>query len=398
MQGVADLLDVLPEDRIVGEHIADGVDRMEHGSMVALTHEGTDLGEGAGGQFLAEEDRDMARHHDVLGAHLTQQRRFAYIEMFADGLEHLLELGGIGLDTDDTADNLLGELEIDLAVSERSVSEERSQYTLQVADGVRNMGSNEVDYLVREVDTVVVHLIMQDILAELVVRAAYLGGEAPLEARKQAIFDIPQLQRRAVARQDELLARLLEVVEDMEEGVLGALESGEVLDIIDDEHIDRLVEIQKVGNTIQVVRILELQLKRVGSNIKNARMREEQRHLVADGIGQMGLTYSATAVDKQRVEGREAGLLSDSHTGSTCQLVGLSRYERLKGIKRVELRFEILLAVRLRLIAAASLLLEKVFLLRTGRRDIGSRAGGGVDEDAILKLGTAAEYAQDRTR
>ena len=65
----------------------------------------------------------------------------------------------------------------------------------------------------------------------------------------------------------------------MEEGVLRTFETSEILNIIHNEYIYRLIEIQEIGYAISVARVLELQLKGIGRYIEYTRA----------GIRQQGL-------------------------------------------------------------------------------------------------------------
>ena len=126
----------------------------------------------------------------------------------------------------------------------------------------------------------------------------------------------------------------------MEERVLCSLESCEILDIIYDEHIDCLVEIEEVRYAVCFRSILVLQFERVRADIQDACARIECAHLITDRISEVGLTYSTASVDKERVESRSTGLLSDSQTGRARQFIRFSGNERVEGIECVQLRLK----------------------------------------------------------
>ena len=66
-----------------------------------------------------------------------------------------------------------------------------------------------------------------------------VGDQAPLEARAQTLFEPRNLVRRAVAGEDDLLLRVVERVEGVEELVLRAFLAGEELDVVDEQDVDR---------------------------------------------------------------------------------------------------------------------------------------------------------------
>src|SRR5260370_12183997 len=65
-------------------------------------------------------------------------------------------------------------------------------------------------------------LLLENGDARLEVGGLDIGDQAPLEARAEPLFDLGDLLGRAVAGDDDLLARLVEVVEGVEELLLGA--------------------------------------------------------------------------------------------------------------------------------------------------------------------------------
>ena len=61
--------------------------------------------------------------------------------------------------------------------------------------------------------------------------------QAPLEARDQALLQVLDLAGRPVAGQHDLLVRLVQGVERVEELLLDALLAGQELDVVDQQHI-----------------------------------------------------------------------------------------------------------------------------------------------------------------
>ena len=64
-----------------------------------------------------------------------------------------------------------------------------------------------------------------------------LGDEAPGEAAAQPILDARQLRRELVGREHDLLVRLVERVERVEELVLRAVLVRQELDVVDEQHV-----------------------------------------------------------------------------------------------------------------------------------------------------------------
>ena len=184
----------------------------------------------------------------------------------------------------------------------------------------------------------------------------------------------------------------------MEESVLRALQACEILYVVHDKDIHRLVEIEEVGYAVGVARVLELQLKGVGRYIEYTRMGVRQQGLVADGVGEVGLPYSAAAVDKERIEGGVARLASRRHAGSACQLIGLACYKVLEGVALIELGIEIVDRFSGLIVGFGSVLFAQR-LNRGSRGGNGApRAGSGVDKHTILQLRAMTEDAEDSRR
>ena len=92
-------------------------------------------------------------------------------------------------------------------------------------------------------------------MAIRVSRLTHICAEAPLEAGEEALLHALHFHR-LVAGQDNLLARLVEVVEDVEEHVL-RLPATEELHVVHDEDVHELVEVGEVVDTV-VHRVDEL--------------------------------------------------------------------------------------------------------------------------------------------
>ena len=217
---------------------------------------------------------------------------------------------------------------------------EGSQYAFEVTYRLAHVIGDEIHHLIRQRYTVPVHFGEQDSASQVVVRSLNLRRQSPFEACEEPLLDLLEFNRRTVRGQDKLLATLLQVIENMEERVLCSFEARKILNIIHNQHIHGLIEIEEIGYAVVECCVLVLQFERVGTDVQHSCLRVIDPYLVAYGIRQMGLSYSATAVDKQRIEGRITGLFGDRHTRSTRQLIGLAAHKRIKGIERIELGVE----------------------------------------------------------
>ena len=274
----------------------------------------------------------MTRLCDIFGTVLRKECPLGQVEMVRHGTDDITDSRLMRLYSHDMAHHFLREGKVNLFVSKRRMGEKRRQDPLQVTYRVLYILRNEINDLIRQSNAVAAHLVKQDILAQLIVRACYLRRQTILETCKQAFLDILEFHRSTVASEDELFAQLLEMVEDMEERVLRALEPRKILDVIHDKHIHRLIEIQEIRDAVCLGGILVLEFESVRADIEHAELRVDEPCLVSDSIGEVCLPHSASAIYKKRVESRRTGLLGDSDTRRTRQFVGFSGNERVKGI------------------------------------------------------------------
>ena len=85
---------------------------------------------------------------------------------------------------------------------------------------------------VRKLEAEFLSLDSDDLDFGVVVGRVELGRKSPLEAGQQSLFDVLQLHGRFIRGKDQLFACQLQVVEYVEEGVLGAGFSRELLDVV----------------------------------------------------------------------------------------------------------------------------------------------------------------------
>ena len=112
------------------------------------------------------------------------------------------------------------------------------QGALELADRVRDPGGDELEHVVGGVHPLLRGLLLQDRDAGLEVRRLDVGEQAPLEAGAHPVFQRGQLPRRAVRADHDLLVRVVQRVEGVEELLLRALAVLQELDVVDQQDVD----------------------------------------------------------------------------------------------------------------------------------------------------------------
>ena len=147
-----------------------------------------------------------------------------------------------------------------------------------------------------------------------------VGDEAPLEARPQALLDFRNTLRRRVAGEDNLFSRLVEVVEGVEEFLLGPLFARDELNVVDQQKVDRPVARAEGGRAVVADRIDELIGEVLGREIDDQRAGKQVNRPVADRVEQVRLAETDAAIDEQRVI-RARRELRDGLRGGLGELV-----------------------------------------------------------------------------
>ena len=105
--------------------------------------------------------------------------------------------------------------------------------------------------------------IAEDVLAQFHIRLFQLSYQTPLETGEQTVFHALKHHWCTVGCQDKLLAVLVQVVEDVEECILSLRYTGKFLNVINNQHVDGLIETDEIIEMVRSDRIGVLYLKEV---------------------------------------------------------------------------------------------------------------------------------------
>ena len=161
-------------------------------------------------------------------------------------------------------------------------------------------------------------------------------GEAPAEAGDQPFLHAGDLLRVGVAGDDDLLVRLDQRVEEVEELFLRPVLAAEELDVVDQQQIERAVVALEVVERLVLVGANDVGDVRLGVDVADLRARLALQDVVAERLDQVRLAEPDAAVDEERVVGSR--VLGDLQPGRAGKLVRLAGDERRERKARVEAR------------------------------------------------------------
>src|SRR5690606_37014195 len=130
----------------------------------------------------------------------------------------------------------------------------------------------------------------------------------------------------------------MQVIENMEENILSTLLTGKVVHVIHNDDVHGLVKIDKVVDGVVLQRVNKLLAELFARHIDNQLIGQVAFNLVADGLGQMGLTQPHTAIDHQWVERGAARLARHSKSRRAGQPVTFALDKIIKRIMLIQLR------------------------------------------------------------
>ena len=136
-------------------------------------------------------------------------------------------------------------------------------------------------------------------------------------------------------RQDDLLARLVDGVEGVEELLLRPLALGDELDVVDEQHVDAPIPVAEVLHLLLADRVDEVVRELLARRVQDPLARELAGDRVADGVHQVRLAEADAAVQEERVV-RVPGPLGDAQGGRMCQAVGASDDEVVERVATVQ--------------------------------------------------------------
>ena len=143
--------------------------------------------------------------------------------------------------------------------------------------------------------------------------------------------------RRAVAAEHDLLLRVVQRVEGVEELGLRAFLAGDELDVVDEQHVDAAVALAEIEHAVVADRVDHLVHEPLGRDVGQLQMTVVLQHVVADRVHQMRLAETHAAVDEQRVVGARRRF-RDGAARRVRELIRRADDEGVEGVTRIQPR------------------------------------------------------------
>src|SRR2546428_273257 len=208
-----------------------------------------------------------------------------------DGFDDALGREALALRVvEDVLQHLLRELGGDGHGVERRVRDDPRQCALELANVRDDPLREEIDDRRRDRDVLRLGLRTEDRDPRLEVRRRDVRDQTPLEPRAQPVFQLRDRFRRPVARENDLLALLVDRVECVEELFLRSLFAGDELDIVDEQDIDAPVALAEFLALLRADRIDELVGELLARGIHDALLWMARDHRVTDRVHEMCLS------------------------------------------------------------------------------------------------------------
>ena len=151
----------------------------------------------------------------------------------------------------------------------------------------------------------------------------------------QPLLEGGDLAWRAVARDHDLLLRIVQGIEDVEELLLRAVLAGDELDVVHEQDVDGAVLLAEGGQSVEADGVDHLVDEAVRGDVDEVQVPVAGLDVVADGMHEVRLAEAHPAVEEQRVVGL-AGDLGHRPRGGVGELVGGAHHEALEGVLGVE--------------------------------------------------------------
>src|SRR5712691_1152850 len=314
----------------------DLVDGVQDGSVVLAAELAPDLRQRGGGELLHDIHRYLAWKSDGPRVAANLQVLLAQIEVLAHAFLDQVDGDALFLRSDDVPEHLLRRRQRTGSAGQRSIRHQARQRAFQFAyvgfDCPRNIFRN----VVRQAEAFVLRFFLQNGDLSLEIRRLDVRDQSPLKPRAKPLLDGIDVLRQAVRGDNDLLLLLVERVEGVKKFFLRPLFSGDELDIVDQQNVDRVETVAEADHAVEAQRIDHFDRELFRADVTEPHRRIAPLDGVTDGVHQMSLAHAHSAIQEQRVVGF-GRLLGDGACRGMREFVGLADDEGVESVARVEL-------------------------------------------------------------
>jgi hypothetical protein len=129
------------------------------------------------------------------------------------------------------------------------------------------------------------------------------------------------------------------VVEGVEELFLGPLSSGQIVDVIHEQHIDAAIFLPEIQNLSVLEMVDQVIHELFRGDIQDLETTIVFEDMVSDGVHEMSFTQAGTAVDIKRIVGL-GGIFHHGRSGGMRELVAGAHHKVFKGVIGIEVGIE----------------------------------------------------------
>src|ERR1017187_8705611 len=185
----------------------------------------------------------------------------------------------------------------------RSEGGDPDQCAFELTDVGGNPARDVLKCLGRRVEPVLDGLLPQDGDAGLQLRRLDVGEQAPFEPAAQPVLEGHQPLGRPVARDDDLLAGVVQRIKGVEELLLGSLLVLQELDVVHQQHVDVPGPAPEAVLLAVPDHVDEVVGELLRAHVAHLDALIEALGVVADGMQQVRLAQAGVPVNKQRFIG-----------------------------------------------------------------------------------------------
>ena len=197
---------------------------------------------------------------------------------------------------------------------------------------------DEHGHVVRHVGLLGRGLLADDRDLHLEVRRLDVGDQPPLEPRAQPLLERRDLLRQRVGGHDDLLLRVVERVERVEELLLGRVLARDELDVVHQEHVELAVAALELVHALEAQGVDQVVQEPLGRQVEHSRVGIAAQDLLGDRVHQVRLAEADAAVEEERVVGARRRLRDGARRG-VGELVGGSDDEGVEREARIGRRW-----------------------------------------------------------